>query len=83
LKIDSPYNTYLYEGLPPGPIGNPGRKAILAALYPQKNSYLYFVAKGDGYHSFNETPEGHQEDKLKFNLVRRQIAREKKAKMKL
>jgi UPF0755 protein len=82
LKIDSPYNTYLYEGLPPGPIGNPGKRAILAALYPQTNSYLYFVAKGDGYHSFNETAEEHQVDKSKFNLIRRQIAREMKAKRK-
>lgn len=58
-KIDNPYNTYLTEGLPPGPICNPGEKSILAALYPEETEYLYFVAKGDGTHYFSKTYREH------------------------
>ena len=47
MKRKSPYNTYLHKGLPPGPINSPGRKSILAALYPEENDFLFFVAKGD------------------------------------
>ena len=78
LKIDSPYNTYLRKGLPPGPIGNPGKRALLAALYPKNVSYIYFVARGDGYHNFNTTIEGHLADKRKFDQYRRKTARKKK-----
>ena len=46
LKYPSPYNTYLHRGLPPGPINNPGLSSIIAAISPEKNNYLYFVAKG-------------------------------------
>jgi UPF0755 protein len=60
LKIDSPYNTYKYTGLPPGPINNPGYAAILAAVNPEKNNYLYFVATGEGGHKFSVTYEEHQ-----------------------
>jgi len=59
-KIVNPYNTYLYEGLPPGPISCPGEAAIKAALYPAETSYLYFVAKGDGTHYFSRTLAEHQ-----------------------
>jgi len=59
-KIDDPYNTYMYEGLPPGPICNPGKAAIEAALNPAYTDYLYFVAKGDGTHYFSKTLEEHQ-----------------------
>ena len=55
LKIESPYNTYLNYGLPPGPINNPGIQSILAALYPVESDFIYFVAKGDGYHTFSKT----------------------------
>ena len=55
LKIKSPYNTYLNHGLPPGPINNPGLESIKAALYPEKVDYLFFVARGDGYHTFSKT----------------------------
>jgi UPF0755 protein len=73
LKIESPYNTYLHRGLPPGPICNPGLWAIVAALYPADTGYLYFVAKGDGWHAFNATEEGHWRDKRKFQRVRRTV----------
>ncbi len=59
LQIDSPYNTYKYFGLPPGPINNPGKDAILAALYPEKHQYLYFVADGTGGHLFGKTHREH------------------------
>ena len=54
-KIESPYNTYLHPGLPPGPIGNPGKASLRAALYPAKSDYLFFVSKGDGRHHFSAT----------------------------
>lgn len=60
LKVDSLYNTYLYPGLPPGPIANPGLAAIDAALNPVKTEYLYYVAKADGSHVFSRTLQEHQ-----------------------
>jgi UPF0755 protein len=62
LQVDSPYNTYLHAGLPPGPISNPGDDALNAALNPEKNNYLYYVTKKDGTHEhyFAETPEEHK-----------------------
>jgi len=60
LKLDSPYNTYLYPGLPPGPICNPGRESLEAALYPAEENYLYFVSKNDGSHYFSRTFKEHQ-----------------------
>jgi UPF0755 protein len=59
LKVDSPYNTYRYAGLPPGPICSPGLPSLLAALRPAKVPYLYYVARGDGYHTFSATYEEH------------------------
>ncbi len=59
LEIDSRYNTYKYPGLPPGPINNPGKQAIQAALYPEKNNFLYFVANGNGTHTFASNYEQH------------------------
>lgn len=61
-QINSPYNTYLYPGLPPGPIANPGLSAIKAAVYPAQTSYCYFVATGDGGHVFATTPAEHEEN---------------------
>ncbi len=60
LKLDSPYNTYLYPGLPPGPIANPGRHALEAALYPAEADFLYFVSRNDGSHHFSRTLREHQ-----------------------
>jgi len=59
LKIDSPYNTYLYSGLPPTAIANPGIASIKAALYPEDTAYYYYVAKDDGSHIFSKTLDEH------------------------
>ncbi|OWJ67138.1 endolytic transglycosylase MltG [Inquilinus limosus] len=58
-KLDSPYNTYLVAGLPPGPIANPGRDALAAVLKPAVTDYYYFVADGSGGHVFARTLEEH------------------------
>lgn len=56
---DNPYSTYTHEGLPPGPIANPGAKSLDAAAAPSATRYLFFVARGDGHHAFSETYEAH------------------------
>lgn len=66
LQIKSPYNTYLHQGLPPGPISAPGKDSIKAALYPANVSFLYFVAKPDGFHVFSNTLKEHNEAKRKY-----------------
>ncbi len=63
LKVESPYNTYLHKGLPPGPICSPGKSSILAVLHPADVEYLYYVAKGDGSHIFSRTQQEHQRAK--------------------
>ncbi len=63
LDVDSPYNTYRHAGLPPGPICNPGRRSLLAALHPAQTDALYFVAKGDGTHYFSRTFKEHRSAK--------------------
>ncbi|MGD8717188.1 MAG: endolytic transglycosylase MltG [Candidatus Zixiibacteriota bacterium] len=59
LKVDSPYNTYIRAGLPPGPICSPGEASLRAALYPASSDYLFFVSNGDGSHTFSTTLAGH------------------------
>jgi UPF0755 protein len=81
LEIASPYNTYRYPGLPPGPVNNPGLASIRAALYPAKANYIYFVARGDGSHTFSHTLEEHLRAKREFDKVRARVKREKKNKL--
>ena len=59
IEIDSPYNTYIVEGLPPSPINSPGKLSIIAVLEPAEVDYLFFVAKGDGSHYFSNTYDEH------------------------
>jgi UPF0755 protein len=66
LKNPSPYNTYVHQGLPPTPIALPGMVSIEAALHPQGEDFLYFVAKGDGSHQFSATLEEHNEAVKKY-----------------
>ncbi|HHV62877.1 MAG TPA: endolytic transglycosylase MltG [Firmicutes bacterium] len=68
LGIESPYNTYLHRGLPPGPIANPGLDSIEAALNPARVDYLFFVANGDGTHTFSRTYREHLLAARKANL---------------
>ena len=60
LTVRSPYNTYRYTGLPPGPIAAPGEASILATLYPASTKFLYFVAYPDGHHEFRESAAEHE-----------------------
>jgi UPF0755 protein len=66
LGIESPYNTYLHIGLPPGPICSPGLSSIKAVLSPAKVDYMYFVAKGDGRHHFSRTYQEHMAAKGRY-----------------
>jgi peptidoglycan lytic transglycosylase G len=59
LQFDSPYNTYKYAGLPPGPIANPGAASLEAALHPAHSDFLYFVSDNNGHHRFARSPEEH------------------------
>jgi UPF0755 protein len=59
LQFDSPYNTYRYPGLPPGPIAAPGRASLAAAVKPAAVDYIYFVSKNDGSHVFARTLDEH------------------------
>lgn len=65
-KTESLYNTYLYLGLPPGPISNPGLSSIEAAIYPEDSDYLYFLTKPDGSTVFSKTYEEHLQNKNKY-----------------
>ena len=75
LEIDSPYNTYMHSGLPPGPVNNPGIASIVATLYPADVDFLYMVANGDGSHTFSRTIREHLEAKERFDRLRRQVRR--------
>jgi len=67
LKIESKYNTYLHQGLPPGPISNPGDASLNAVLNPQKTEYLFYFARKDGSHEFSETYQEHLEKQNELN----------------
>ena len=62
MQFDSPYNTYRHSGLPPGPIGNPGKTSLEAALHPAETHYYYFVADGAGHHKFAQDLEEHNKN---------------------
>jgi UPF0755 protein len=85
LEFDSPYNTYLHPGLPPGPIANPGRAAIDAVLHPEEHDFLYFVADGNGGHIFSATLNEHEKNVSEWRIIRREkekIAKEEAGKQK-
>lgn len=71
LRFNSPYNTYRYRGLPPGPIANPGEAALRAALYPARVEYLYFVSNAEGGHHFSRTLREHLKNVARY---RRRLA---------
>ncbi len=73
LAIDSPYNTYRYPGLPPGPIAAPGQASLEASAKPADVSYLYFVSRNDGSHAFATTLDEHNRN---VELWQRQYFRE-------
>jgi UPF0755 protein len=66
LRIDSAYNSYTHVGLPPTPIGNPGRPSLQAAFHPAKTGYLYYVYKGGGHHAFANTLAEHNANVAKY-----------------
>ena len=76
LAFDSPYNTYRYPGLPPGPIASPGLAAIEAALHPADADFLYFVSRNDGSHAFARNLDEHNRNVQKYQV---QYFREKRA----
>lgn len=67
LAIDNPYNTYLYEGLPPGPIASPGFSSLKAALYPADTKYYFYILDTDGTHHFSKTKREHDEFKASLS----------------
>jgi len=73
LKVRARYNTYLYPGLPPGPINNPGRASIEAALDPMPHNFLYFVARPDGHHMFSRTASEHNDSVAVARVLRAQF----------
>ena len=68
MQFDSPYNTYRYPGLPPGPIAAPGRASLEAAAHPADAPYLYFVGRGDGGHAFASTLDEHNHNVFEFQI---------------
>jgi UPF0755 protein len=68
LAFDSPYNTYKYAGLPPGPIAAPGRGSLEAAARPAEVAYLYFVSRNDGSHEFARSLDEHNRNVRKFQI---------------
>ena len=71
LKTRTPYNTYKIKGLPIGPIANPGRASLQAALFPEKTAYIYFVSKKDSTHHFSTNLKEHNGAVRKYQLRRK------------
>jgi UPF0755 protein len=71
MRFDSPYNTYRNAGLPPGPIGNPGRSSLEAAMHPAQTDYYYFVADAQGHHRFAQTLEEHDKNVAAYRKAMR------------
>jgi UPF0755 protein len=71
MSVRSPYNTYHNAGLPPGPIGNPGRSSLEAAMHPAQSDYFYFVADAQGHHRFAKTIEEHNKNVVAYRRAMR------------
>jgi UPF0755 protein len=69
IEQPTPYNTYVIDGLPPGPIANPGRASLEAAASPARTKDLYFVADGTGGHVFSESYEQHQKNVTRLRVI--------------
>lgn len=78
-RMEHPYNTYLYSGLPPGPITNPSAASIRAVLNAEKHNYLYFVANGNGGHTFSRTLREHNDAANAYRQIMRQRRRQQAA----
>ena len=75
MRFNSPYNTYRYRGLPPGPIANVGEAALRAALEPAKTDYLYFVSDAQGGHLFSRTLREHNANVARYRRLQADAAR--------
>jgi UPF0755 protein len=75
LASTSPYNTYKFPGLPPGPIANPGEASLLAAMHPAQSDYLYFVSDNNGHHRFARTEQEHERNVAAYRRAVAQNAR--------
>ena len=78
-RIEDPYNTYLRAGLPPGPITNPSKTSLAAAVNPEEHDYFFFVARGDGGHVFSRTITEHNRAAARYHALMRQRRAEQAA----